>query len=168
MAVENKYVNADIAADKKALAALNGGAKTMRQLFNFEVAVADDDGSIYRIGKNIPGDCIVTKIELFNDAIAGATSYDIGLYETLEDGVGGAVIDKDIFLAAEDINAGNTRASSVNGLSAVAIEDLDKDIAALAGHDFDTRKLGYDIAVTANTVGAAAGTVCGIIEYVQG
>lgn len=166
MAVENKYVNSDVAADKKVNSAFNEGQNRITMICTFEVAAADSDGSIYRLFKNVNPDLIPVAITLLNDAIAGCTSVDLGLYEPLE--IGGAVIDANVFLAAEDINAGNARSSAVDGLTAVAIENVQKKIYELAGHTLTTRKQGYDIALTANTVGSAAGTISVIAEFIQG
>ena len=49
MAVENKYVNANVAADKKAIPALINGDEGKVAVTTFEVAAADDDGSIFRV-----------------------------------------------------------------------------------------------------------------------
>lgn len=168
MAVENKYIDADTEAEKLTAAAFVHGDKTVCAVATFEVAVADDDGSVFRLWKNVPSDLIPVKIELYNDAIAGATSYDIGLYNTTVGGIAGTAIDKDVFLSAEDINAGNGRGSPVDGLTAVDIADVRKRIYELAGETLDEHALGYDIAVTANTVGAAAGTISVIAWFVQG
>lgn len=168
MSVENKYVNAAIAAGKLTSAAFNDGAKDYTAIVTFEVAVADDDGSVYRVIKNVNENLIVSKIELLNDAIAGATSYDIGVYESDKGSVSGPVIDKDVFLAAEDINAGNARGSAVDGLGAVDIADSQKRIFELVGDTLKTKRTGYDIAVTANTVGSAVGTITLYITFTQG
>ncbi len=169
MAVENKYVDADVANGKLTAAAFITGDKDTTLIFNFEVAAADDDLSVYRIAKAIQPDLIVTEITLFNDVITSATDYDIGLYETTgEDGVDGPVIDKDFYLDGEDISGGNTRASFVNGLTNVAIENVQQRIYENAGDTLETKKLMYDIAITANTVGSIAGTLSGYIKFVQG
>lgn len=168
MAVENKYVNADVAAGKLTSAAQITGDKDVTLFFNFEVAAADDDLSVYRIAKAVQPDAIIKEITLFNDVITSATDYDIGLYETTgEDGTAGAAIDADVYLDGEDISGGNTRASFVNGLTNIAIENVDKRIYENAGHTLTTKVIGYDIAITANTVGSIAGTISGFITIVQ-
>lgn len=168
MAVENKYVNADVAAGKLTSAAQITGDKDVTLFFNFEVAVADDNLSVYRIAKSVQPDAIIKEIVLFNDAIADATDYDIGLYETTgEDGVAGAVIDRAVYLDGEDINGGNARSSPVDGLTNIAIENVDKRIYENAGHTLTTKVIGYDIAITGVVVGSAAGTISGFITIVQ-
>lgn len=166
MAVENKYINADVAAGKKGLAAFVHGEKETVMVATFEVAAADDNGSVYRLFKNVPPSLIPIDIKIFNDAITGCTDVELGLYEPLE--AGGAVIDQDILMDTLDISGGKTHASPGDGLGAVDIANVQKRLFELAGHTLATRKNGYDIALTANTVGSAAGTISVIAKFVQG
>lgn len=169
MAVVDKYVDANVAAGKLTTAAFIHGSKTITIVATFEVAVSDEDGSVYRVAKNVPADLIPTRFDILSDAIADATDWELGLYETTqEDGLDGVAIDIDVFLGSTDINAGNARGSELNGLTAVPIEDVQKRIYEHAGDTLSTRKLGYDIAFTANTVGSAVGTISIIMDFVQG
>ena len=169
MAVENKYVNADIVAKKKPKSVFNEGARTFTIITTEEIAAADTDASVYRMVKAIDPHLIPVDFQLYNDAITSATSYDVGLYETtFEDGVDGAVISKALFLSAEDISAGNGRTSAANALAAVDVADAGKSIMELAGHTLATKKLGYDICITANTVGSIAGTVTLVMTFAEG
>jgi len=168
MAVQNKYVDALTAADKLTSAAFSEGAKLVCIVSTFEVAAADDDASVFRVAKIVNSDLIPVKFELYNDAIAGATDYEVGLYEPTVDGVLGAAIDIDVFLGTTDINAGNARGSPVDALGAVNLSDAQKRIYELAGDTISDKKIGYDIAVTANTIGSAAGTITLIMWFVQG
>lgn len=168
MAVINEYVNANIVAEKKATAAFSEGGKSVTIVVTFEVAVGDDDGSVYRLVKAIDPNLIPVRFDILSDAIADATDYELGLYETSKDGVNGPAIDIDVFLGSTDINAGNARGSELNGLTAVDVADVQKRIFELAGDTLTTLKLGYDIAFTANTVGSAAGTISVLMEFVQG
>lgn len=166
MAVENKYVNADIVAEKKAVAAFSQGAQDYTAIIAFEVAVADDDGSIYRLMKNIAPDMIIEKIEIFNDAITGGTDWDLGLYKNLDRG--GAVITADVFVNGVSLASARVHGAGVDGLTNVNIVDAVKRIYEHAGDTLNTRELGYDLALTANVVGAAAGTIVVKIKFVQG
>jgi len=168
MAIENKYINANLVADKATTAAFNEGAKTVVMVATFEVAAADDNASVFRLFKSVNPDLIPVKCEILSDAIAGATDYELGFYEPTEAGVLGPAIDIDALLGSTDINAGNARGSELNGLTAVAIEDVQKRIYELAGDTLTTKKLGYDIALTANVVGTAAGTISVTMWFVQG
>jgi len=168
MAIENKYVNTNVEAGKKAEAAFSEGAKTVTLIETVEIAAADDDASVYRFFKSLNPDLIITRIELLNDAITGFTDAEIGFYEPTEAGVVGAAIDIDALMGTQDINGGNARGSEQNGLTAVDIADVKKRIWELAGDTQATKRRGYDIALTANTVGSAAGTVSMLIDLVQG
>lgn len=168
MAVENKYVDADLAANKRGLASAIGPGQQWASIISFEVAAADDNGSVYRLFKNLSPDLIIKDLKLYNDAITGATDYEIGLYETSTDSADGAAVDIDVFLGSTDINAGNARGSAVDGLGAVDIADMGKKLYEHAGHTLATRKSGYDIAITANTVGSGAGTITVEAEFIQG
>ncbi len=168
MAVENKYVNTEVAAGKAPTAHKNAGAKVTQTIVVFDVAAADDIASIYRVIRGIPWNTVVSKVEILNDAIAGLTDMDLGLYESLFDGVGGEVIDKDLFLDGADMSSGRARGSELDGLTAVAIENSDKQLWQLAGETFDTKKQHYDLAITANTDPTGTGTIVLLITLVQG
>ncbi len=164
MAVVDKYVSSNIQNDKLESAALLLGNKMVAAIATFEVAEADDDGSVYRIFKDIPGNLIPFDIRIVNDAIANATDYDLGIYRPNL----GAVIDVNVFMDAENINGGNSLAAPAFALSNVDVADLTKTIAEHAGHDVTDSLMGYDIAITAATVGTAAGTITVVGLFVQG
>jgi hypothetical protein len=168
MAVENKYVNSDIVAEKKANSAFNEGAASVIAVAQFEVAAADDNGSVYRLFKNVNPDLIPVRIEILADAITGGTDYDLGFYETSEGGVDGPEIDKDKLLDGIDFSSGFARGSEQNGLAGVGIDEAQERIYELAGDTQATKKIGYDIAITANTVGSGAGTIAVTAWFVQG
>lgn len=167
--VENRYVDADLIAGKLANPAFISGAESQSMIFNFEVVVADDDGSIFRIAKSLNPVLIVRSITVFNDAITAGTDYDIGLYEPLFDGVGGNIIGTgDQFAAALDMSAAAGIATPKNGFTAVAIENIQRRLYEHAGQTLVNKDPGFDIAITANTVGSADGTISGQIELAQG
>jgi len=169
MAVEDKYIDALIAAAKKTSAAYNDGAKTVTVIQTFEVAAADDNESVYRVAKAINPDLIPKRFLIYNDAITVGTDYDLGLYETTgEDGVLGPVIDIDVFVNGASMASARARGSGLDGLTAVAIADIKKTLWELAGHTQETKKVGYDIAFTGRVVGSAAGTIAILMEFVQG
>lgn len=168
MAVEDKYVDADTEALKHTAAAFVHGDKTVVMVATEETAVADDDGSIYRLWKNVPSDLIPVRIEIYNDAITGGTDYDLGFYNTTTGGVAGAVIDKEKLASTLDMSSGAARGSPKDGLENVDINEVRERIYELAGDTLDDHELGYDIALTANTVGSAIGTISAIGWFVQG
>lgn len=155
MAVENKYVDASIVAGKNTNPAFSQGADLQAAVSTFEVAAADSDGSVYRLFKGVPGDMILIEAKLACDAITGSSNWDLGLYETNL----GAVVDADCWAAAIDISAGYAFGSEKNMLVTLGVEKIQKRIYEVGGHTIVTRKASYDIALTANTVGSAAGTV---------
>jgi len=167
MAVENKYVNSDLAAGKVGKAAYVSGAEAYIAVAHATVAAADDNGSIYRLFKALAPDLIPVKIEILNDAITGGTDYDLGFYEPLEGG-SGPVIDKDALVDGADLSSGNGQGSELTGLSAVGVEESQQRLWELAGHTATQKQDAYDIALTANTVGTAAGDIVVKAWFVQG
>jgi hypothetical protein len=162
MAVEDKYVNADLAAGKLAKAALSSGAEPIVIVATGEIAAADDNGSVYRFFKSVPSNYIPVEISITCDTITSGSDFDLGLYK-----VGGAVIDKDVLMDGQTLATALTRATGNQlGLAAVNIADATKTLGELSAQtDVDG---SYDIALTANTVGSAAGTVTIIAKFVQG
>lgn len=159
MAVINNYVSSNRQNDTYGNNYADGGiAETGRIVTTFEVAAGDDDGSIYRLA-TLPGNAMINKVTVMCDAITGGTDYDLGLYKVLDEG--GAVLDKDVFMD------GQTLASAsrvLDGLQTVAIENLTKRVYEHAGHTVSTQLAAYDLALTGNTVGTAAGTVTVIVD----
>lgn len=139
-----------------------------RAVAKFEIAAADGDGSTLRI-VNLPSNCIVTSIKIFNDAITGSTSWDVGLYRTTQDG--GAVVDADLFASAVDINAGleGTELRFEAGTTG-PIDYIEYRLWQLAdlGAATYTADPGYefDLVATANTIGSAAGTIIFMVDYI--
>jgi len=155
MAVENKYTNTLMAANTPAPAIVSSGAKLVVFAATFEVAAADDDGSVYRIFKAVPSWLIPVRIEVGCDAITGGTDWDLGFYDPVERG--GAVIDKDNLMDGQTLATASNMA--LNGLGIVDVANIEKRFFELAGLTSLNDKPAMDIALTANTVGTAAGTV---------
>lgn len=167
MAVEDKYVNANVAAGKKAIPALINGDEGKEAIAIVSVAAADDDGSIFRIFR-VNAKMIVKDIIITNSAITAGTDYDVGVYDTLDGPNAGSVKDKESLGAAVDVSSAVAEGSGVTGLNAVALADMDNQLYLHAG-DTETDHPGeYDIALTANTVGSAAGTIVVKATFVQG
>ncbi len=164
MAVEDKYVDSDLGNEKLANPALTGGARIVAFVASFEVAIADDDGSVYRIAKALQPSLIPIQFTIYNDAITSGTDYDLGLYETDL----GAVIDVNVFMDGTSMASGRGLGSGVSGLTNVDVADLVKKIYEHAGDDITDHKAGYDLAFTANTVGSAAGTITAVCILIDG
>lgn len=159
MAVENKYANAEVVAGKLALPIQNS-SKVVVARQTVAVAAADDDGSIYRVFKGVPADLIPLQITIGTTAITGGTDYDLGIYKTDLGPVG----DADIFMDGQTMA---TASLVLNGLGALTVANALKPIWELAGDTVETRKASYDIALTANTVGTAAGTILVTAYFAQ-
>lgn len=164
MAVENKYVDTNLANQKKARSALSPLAEGFTVINTEEIAAADDDGSVYRFFKSVPSNMIPTEITIMTDGISGGTDYDLGLYKV---GVGAAAVDADVFMDGQTMASALTRATGHQlGLAAVDIANAGKTLGELSGQtDVDA---AYDICLTGNTVGTAAGTITIIARFVQG
>ena len=163
MAVINDYVNSNTISTANKL--LSVGAEVIAMCQTFEIAAGDDNGSVYRLFKSLNPDLIPLKIEIRCDAITGGTDFDLGFYTPLENG--GAVIDADILMDGQTLASALTT-SPADGLGIVDIANRCKRIYEHCGHTQATKKLGYDLALTANTVGTAAGTVTVIAYFAQG
>lgn len=150
MAVQNKYIDPDLATGQKQNPNIAGGAKALITFQEFAVAAGDDDGSIYRIGR-IASNAVMYDCNIACTAITGGTSYDLGLYNVDL----GTVVDANIFMAAQTM-ASASRA--IDGLSAIPVATLNKPIWVLLGLSADPQ-IQYDLAFTANTVGTVDGNI---------
>jgi hypothetical protein len=167
MAVEDKFVNALTAAGKLASPHATGGAQLLCLVGSFEQAAADSNGSVYRLAR-LPANAIPVKAEIFADASIDGTDYDLGLYKP---GVGGAVVDKDIFADGLDLASGEPISAPLDGLAnlggADPIAALGKNLWELLGLTKPARG-EYDLALTANVAGGAAGTIGWRLWYAIG
>jgi hypothetical protein len=162
MAVVDAYVHSSLAANTtNLLPALQATGASMKVAWGHaSVAAADEDGSVYRVFKSLPAGIVIFKIEVDTDSITSGTDYDIGLHETDL----GAVVDKDVFTDGDDWSTG---ANNIDGMQTLAIENRSKQLFEHAGHTVATKKLAYDLTITANTVGSAAGDIIVRIYFVD-
>lgn len=153
MAVENKYVVTDFASGNLIDSNSNGGTKLKPLVVTFEVAAADDDNSIYRLFRINSSDTVYD-LRISNDAITGGTDYDVGLYDI---GTDGAVADKDLFADGLDLSSAGDK---TNALTAPDIAELAGEVWEISGLSLTKDPVKeYDVAIHANTVGTAAGTI---------
>lgn len=153
MAVENSYVNTQNAAQSPEAR----GGEVIALSGSFEVAAADSDGSKYRLAK-LNKNLVPIQILINCDSITGATDYDLGLYETLENG--GAVKDKDCYVDGADISAGKAIGSEQNGLADLPVDEIGDQVFEHANvTDENDAHEEYDLVLTGNTVGTGSGTV---------
>lgn len=167
MAVIDAFQDALVAAGKKGNPAKISGAEILCLAQTFEMAAADDNGSVYRLAR-LSANAIPVKVEILNDATAGATDIDLGLYKP---GVGGAVVDKDLLLDGGDLSAGHAITAPLDGLTnlggADPIAAVGKTLWELLGLSAPDRQ-DYDLAFTANAAASAAGTVSVRFYYLLG
>lgn len=119
-----------------------------------EVAAADSDTSTFRFVR-LPSGARINSIKVFCDTITAGTSFDCGIYKTAADG--GAVVDADAYASAVDLSTAITSGTEI-AFEARDIANVQKRMwedAALTSDPF----IDYDIVLTANTVGSAAGTI---------
>lgn len=149
-------------AGKKVAVDQNGAVLRMKSA-TLELAAADDDTSVFRL-VGLKSHEVVHSILLFCDAITAGTSFDVGLYRTAADG--GAVVDADAYGSAVDLSTASKVGIEV-AFEARDIANCNKKVFEDAGLSADTG-LEYDLALTANTVGSAAGTVSCKVYYTEG
>lgn len=166
MAVQDKYIDTNVAAGKKGNAGKVSGGKLLAIACTFDVAAADSDTSVYRLGR-LPANAIPIRCEIYADSALGTSAFCLGLHKP---GVGGAVVDKDLFFTATDLTAGVAiTAGANNGLKAIAIEDIGQKIYELLDKTAATKtREDYDLTITADTAGGAEGTISVIFLYILG
>ncbi len=129
-----------------------------------EIAVVDDDTSVYRMARLRSSDR-VSQLTVFNDAITGGI-FDLGLYRTADDG--GAAVDADLFGSALSLNGASAVGTDVVFESAATdIAKIEKRLWELLGLSADPQ-IDYDVALTGSTVGATAGTVSLRVRFTGG
>ena len=159
--VTNLDATPPVALDKRLF---NGILK--EQVGTVEIAAADDNGSVYRLGR-VHSSWRISEMTLFNDAITSGAVFDVGLYRTAADG--GAVVDANAF--ADNISLTSASLTGVElmyeGGSVVGVEDVEQMVYQVAGETTDPG-YWYDVCATGDTVGSGAGTVTLRIRYVTG
>lgn len=158
MAVENYFTNNASNVGEKTEPGSNA-QEIITLVGTVEVAAADDDGSTYKLALSVPSSFRPIEATIMCDAITGGTDYDVGVYDPAD----GVVVDKDILVDGQTLA---TASRVLDGLSAVNIADIGalKSLAELLGLTPSTAKPAYDIVLTGNTVGTAAGTVTYILK----
>lgn len=114
-----------------------------------EIAAGDSNGSVFRMVR-LPSNARIVDWMVNNDTMTGATDYDLGLY-VVDDG---AVVDKDIL--ADGLNLATGAAHTKSADSILGPEKVNDRLWELAGETTDPGGQ-YDVCLTANAVGSAAG-----------
>ena len=126
------------------------------------VAAGDDDTSTFRVCR-VKSHWRIKSILKRNDAITGGTDYDVGLYDTAENG--GAVVDVNAYADAISLAAADTAGTDV-AFDARAIENGGNTVWEDLGLTSDPG-LEYDLVFTGVTVGTAAGDITADVTFVE-
>jgi hypothetical protein len=135
------------------------GARSRIIVDTIAKATTDGDASVFYLGAPLPSNAVIHRIQLDFDAITGATDVDLGFYETVS--AGAAVIVKDCLLDGQSLA---TATKGVDAFTKPAIENKHKQLWEIAALTADPKKL-FQIALTFNTAGSAAGDIRILIEY---
>lgn len=128
-----------------------------------EVLAADDNNSVYRLFR-VHTSWMISQLLLWNDALTSGTDFEIGAYDTLENG--GAVIDSSAW--GDAISMASARVVPLDvTFELLNIDKIEKRIWEQLGLATDPRKL-VDICLKGVAVGSAAGTIAGICRYTDG
>ena len=140
------------------------GGVLREQVGTVEIAAADDNNSVYRVGR-VHSSWRISDIIRYNDAITSGSDFDVGLYDTSENG--GAVVNINCFADAVSLTSASLtgtkdlyEAGSDNG-----VEQIEKAVWQMAGLTADPNTF-YDVCYTGVTVGSGAGTLSVKIQYV--
>lgn len=147
--------NADAVPAKPSPLHISDG-RVYERVGTVEVAAADTDDSVYRMVR-VHSSERVSQIDLFNDAITSGSVYDLGLWDTAENG--GAVVSQELW--ASDVTMVSARATPTEltyEATATNIDKIEKRLWELLALTADPNKY-YDIAFKATTVGSGAGTI---------
>lgn len=167
MAVENKkstaITNRDATPRVPTPASLVRGP-LYEAVGTLETAAADDDGSVFRFARVRSSDRI-SEIRLANDAITSGTDFDVGIYQTAENG--GAVVSKDVFADGLDLSSAVAMRDVLYNDQATDISEVEMQLWQKLGLTSDPQR-EYDVCVTANTIGSGAGTITMVVRYTGG
>lgn len=142
------------------------GGILKEQVGTVEIAAADDNNSVYRVGR-VHSSWRISDIIRYNDAITSGADFDVGLYDTAANG--GAVVNINCFADAVSLASASVTGTSdlYEAGSDVGVEDIEQEVWQMAGLSSDPNKF-MDVCYTGVTVGSGAGTLSVKIRYVDG
>lgn len=137
------------------------GASVNQMVLSFPVTTAANaTGDILRIC-TLPSNAVLTSVVVGCTAITSLTNVDFGIYDTLENG--GAVLDADLFMDGQTLASAS---KVLDGLSAVSVENAEKNITELATSSVLANDKFIDLALTLNATPTADGFVSIKISYI--
>ncbi len=155
--------NADAAPVDLSSPIINHG-RLRSQVAKVEVAAADDNGSTFRLFRVWSG-WRIQRIEIGSDALGTGAAYEVGVYQTAENG--GAVVDADEFASGVVLSSATPLTDVTYEAVATEIDKIEMPLWERIGEAADTKRW-YDIVLTATAAGTAAGTIAGRLTYVDG
>ena len=141
------------------------GGILKEQVGTVEIAAADDNNSVYRVGR-VHSSWRISEIIRYNDAITSGADFDVGIYDTAENGA--AVININCFADAVSLVSGSVTGTRdlYEAGSDVGVEDIEQRVWEMAGLTEDPGKF-VDVCYTGVSVGSGAGTLSVKIQYVE-
>lgn len=164
MAVVNTKDQTLIDADASPVvlsATRNVGFRTRKIISTLEVAVSDDDNSVYRLFR-VWSRWVIVSLLLSHDTITSGTDYNFGLYDI---NAGSIVGGGNVYADAQNLSTAASDIELINSQRDIA--DLKNQVFDDAGASADTEQQ-YDICATAITVGSAIGTISCVLTYSDG
>lgn len=134
------------------------------QVAKKEIAAADDNATVVRLFRVWSG-WRIERIWLASDALATGATADVGVYQTAENG--GAAVDDDEFASAVVTSSAIALTDVTYEAGATEIDKIEMALWERIGLTEDSKRW-YDIALTLDGAGTAAGTYAAIMHYVDG
>lgn len=152
--------NHRLGTTKNATTATEGATKSSSATVSVEAA--HNDGRIYHM---VPvfSSWSIKHIWVYNDAITGGTSFDVGLYTTAATPV---VVDVDAYASAVSMATARTDVPIDVAFEARNITAVNQKVHQDGAVTTDPCAWYY-LSLTANTVGSAQGDITLIVEYTE-
>lgn len=144
MVLYNGYTNDQLKAGELTNPVFISGDFTKYLVAKFQVNNSYDINSVLRIAK-VPATSIISESKVFNSAIPGLATANLGIYNPLIKNNGEALAE-DIFLDAASFTAARTHATgALDGLRNLPTDDIGKRTYELAGETSANNAGSYDI-----------------------
>ena len=142
------------------------GAVVREKVGTVEIAAADDNDSVYRMVR-LHSSWRLSEVTRFNDAITSGTDFNIGFWDTAENG-GALILENALADAVSLASASLTGVSEMyEAGSGVGVEDIEQRIWQMAGLTSDPNKF-VDLCYKGVAVGSGAGTLSVRVRFVSG
>lgn len=148
-----------------------GGKKLKIMYAKVSKGASDSALSIYRMFENVPCNVKLISLSIANGALGAGAQWNVGLFQS---GIGGAIVDVDVFAALLDLSAARTSFTqgaaplAANGLAALTIDLFGKSLWEHAGATEANKKATYDICLQPPvTPGANAATIAAMLMFAE-